>query len=330
MARAASDPPCFARKLLRCDAFGTYGAFAGRTLVRFFADRIEVGSTSVPYAYLVHLRAVENVLHVAYTVADGTTVEEYFRYDALTKRRAAKVLGEAVRSVDLGLAAVPLAAPAAGAAVRAVDHPVLAAQGGQRTTIEIRDPSIYFPPVCPRCGSEASSVDLLHASRGLAHRAAWVVPVCDAHSRLGDAIEVIRWSATVSGATLSFADPAYAQRFRELNQAPEAMAHSWSRLRWELERGTRFVVFQFAIAVVHLTFLGTSRVYKLAPDEQRHPRGLRYSAFSSLFGWWSLTGPFFTVAAIRTNLRGGIDLTGCVGVLSRGEPAPSVVLAHAA
>ncbi|HEV8631137.1 MAG TPA: hypothetical protein VGV61_12535 [Thermoanaerobaculia bacterium] len=232
---------------------------SGGKRIRFFEDHIELGPVSISNAFVVRLRAVDNLLHVAYLVSDGTTVEEYFRYEARTRGRATKILQSAVvRALELRAAYPPVAAQPVPAqpVVKAVVEPPGAARDG-RTTVQIRDPEVIFSPICPHCGAEASSVDLFHASRGLAHRAAWIVPVCEAHPRLGDAIRIARWSATVSGASF-----------------------------------------------IYVSFLSTSKVHKVAPGARRKIQGIPYTVFSSVLGWWSFAGPFFTVRAIRTNLRG--------------------------
>jgi len=44
--------------------------------------------------------------------------------------------------------------------------------------------------------------------------------------------------------------------------------------------------------------------------ENRIIRGLPYTILSLLFGWWGIPwGPKHTVESIRTNLRGGKDVT---------------------
>ncbi|HSK80525.1 MAG TPA: hypothetical protein VLQ45_28990 [Thermoanaerobaculia bacterium] len=316
--------PFFDEKLLRTDSSGNYQSFTGAKRVRFFEDRVELGNVPIHYSYVARLFADGNVLHVGYRVADGTVVEEYLRYDALTTGRAARALGEAVARALGHRAKVPSSIVEAASA-QVARAPVLAraqvAPDG-RTAVEVRDPEILFPLECPHCGAEASSVDLLYVSRGLSHKSAWLVPVCGRHPRLEDSIRVTRWAALVSGAEFSFSNQAYAERFRALNQgdAPGA-GRSTSRLRWEVDRGTRFVVFQVAFSALYVSVITTSKVYKIPPGESTARRGLPYTMLSAVLGWWALPGPIFTIRAIRTNLRGGADLTDSVRHLAAGSRA---------
>lgn len=85
---------------------------------------------------------------------------------------------------------------------------------------------------------------------------------------------------------------------------------STGRFKLELERGARYVVFQYCISIAVVTLKRTSRAYLVKPDQNRFRLGLRYSLISFLFGWWGIPwGPIWTIGTIVTNCRGGVDIT---------------------
>lgn len=78
-------------------------------------------------------------------------------------------------------------------------------------------------------------------------------------------------------------------------------------LQQEEANGSRFVYYQYTISLLVVTFRRTSDVYLLRPGKQM---GTRFTILSTLFGWWGIPyGPKYTLEAIRTNLRGGKDVT---------------------
>ncbi len=74
--------------------------------------------------------------------------------------------------------------------------------------------------------------------------------------------------------------------------------------------GGRFVYYAFTVSLLFITFKRTSGVYMVRAGENRLIRGFLYSAISFLFGWWGIPfGPKYTIESIRTNTRGGKDVT---------------------
>jgi hypothetical protein len=55
------------------------------------------------------------------------------------------------------------------------------------------------------------------------------------------------------------------------------------------------------------------------PGKNRTLQGLKHTLISSLLGWWSISGFFWTIAAIIQNTMGGIDVT---PVFTAPPPAP--------
>ena len=78
----------------------------------------------------------------------------------------------------------------------------------------------------------------------------------------------------------------------------------------ELERGAKFLIFDYCISIVILTFRRSSSIYFVKAGEWTIGKCLRFTLISLLFGWWGLPwGPIYTIAAIFTNLTGGRDVT---------------------
>lgn len=290
----------------------------------FFEDRVVLGDLTVHYAYLRKLQSIGNVLHVGYVVADGTAVEQYFRYDKLLASKAIKELQSAVARAHDYAANVPQATVEAAAGL-IDDEPAVAStreSADGRMLVEIRDPDVLFPLVCPHCSREADMVGILYASRGLGERGAWVVPTCESHPNVSTSISLTKWSALKSGFEFSFANHDYAELFRKLNQGEaENESGQSTRLAWDLERGTTFVVFPYVISAITVTVQSTSHVRKIEHGTNGAIVALPFIILTALVGWWSLAGPILSIRAIRTDLGGGINLNDSVSSLINGVRA---------
>jgi len=78
----------------------------------------------------------------------------------------------------------------------------------------------------------------------------------------------------------------------------------------ELERGARFVVFQYCISVVLMTFRRSSNIHFVRPGESAALKGLPYTLLSLALGWWGIPwGIAYTIGSVFTNLSGGKDVT---------------------
>jgi hypothetical protein len=78
----------------------------------------------------------------------------------------------------------------------------------------------------------------------------------------------------------------------------------------ELDAGAKFVVFQYAISVLILTFRRSSAVYFIRAGESPIAKGLPYTLLSVFLGWWGFPwGLIYTPMALATNLTGGKDVT---------------------
>ena len=78
----------------------------------------------------------------------------------------------------------------------------------------------------------------------------------------------------------------------------------------EINRGGRFVFFEYCISLLIFTLRRPTPVVFLRADESGWLRGLPYTLLSVLFGWWGLPwGVIYTPLCLANNLAGGCDVT---------------------
>jgi hypothetical protein len=81
-------------------------------------------------------------------------------------------------------------------------------------------------------------------------------------------------------------------------------------LQQEVNKGARFIYYVFTVSLLFITFKRTSDVFLVRQDEKTMIKALPYTMISAFFGWWGIPyGPRYTLETIRTNLRGGKDVT---------------------
>lgn len=74
--------------------------------------------------------------------------------------------------------------------------------------------------------------------------------------------------------------------------------------------GGRFVYFAYTVSLVIVTFRDTSGVYLIRSGENTAAKSFLFTIVSFLIGWWGVPwGPKYTMQAIRTNMKGGKDVT---------------------
>jgi len=82
------------------------------------------------------------------------------------------------------------------------------------------------------------------------------------------------------------------------------------QLRHEIERGGRFVIFEYCISVLVLSFKRVSGIHFIKVEESAFKKGAAFSLISLLCGWWGIPwGPIWTISTLVTNCRGGRDIT---------------------
>lgn len=82
------------------------------------------------------------------------------------------------------------------------------------------------------------------------------------------------------------------------------------RINFELQKGAKFIVYEYCISILIMTFKRPSQLHFIKADESRFAAGIVYAVISLFFGWWGIPwGPIYTIASLITNLSGGKDVT---------------------
>lgn len=81
-------------------------------------------------------------------------------------------------------------------------------------------------------------------------------------------------------------------------------------LQDEVGQGGKFVIYQYCISIIVMTFKRPSDIYFIKRDNSRVVKGLPYTLLSVILGWWGIPwGPIYTFGSLGTNLGGGKDVT---------------------
>lgn len=92
----------------------------------------------------------------------------------------------------------------------------------------------------------------------------------------------------------------------------------------ELQRGARFVMYQYTISLILITFQRSSDIYFIPANESTVTKGLPFTFLSFALGWWGLPwGPIRTIQSLVSNFSGGKDVTqeviGLMDTLSKSK-----------
>ncbi|HKV06409.1 MAG TPA: hypothetical protein VJO53_15035 [Candidatus Acidoferrales bacterium] len=105
---------------------------------------------------------------------------------------------------------------------------------------------------------------------------------------------------------------------------------SGDQISFELQRGGRFVVFQYAVSAIIVSFRRASNIHFVRAGESTVPKSIGFTVLSLVAGWWGIPwGPIYTIRSVTTNLRGGKDVTQQVvaalntPALRNAAPAPN-------
>jgi hypothetical protein len=83
-----------------------------------------------------------------------------------------------------------------------------------------------------------------------------------------------------------------------------------AELQQELQRGAKFVIYQYCISVIVMTFKRGTDVYFVRAGHSTVTRGLGWSVLTLLLGWWGIPwGPIYTIQSLWVNFGGGHDVT---------------------
>lgn len=86
--------------------------------------------------------------------------------------------------------------------------------------------------------------------------------------------------------------------------------YSDKEISFELQNGAKFVIFQYCVSIIIMTFRRNSNIYFIKNGESTLKHSIRYTLMSLFFGWWGIPwGPIYTLGSIFNNLNGGKDVT---------------------
>jgi hypothetical protein len=82
------------------------------------------------------------------------------------------------------------------------------------------------------------------------------------------------------------------------------------QIQMELQRGAKFVMYQYCISVLVMTFKRPSSIYFIRAGEGSIGKGIGFSGLTLLLGWWGIPwGPIYTLQSFWVNFTGGRDVT---------------------
>lgn len=86
---------------------------------------------------------------------------------------------------------------------------------------------------------------------------------------------------------------------------------SLEELHFHIERGARFICYQYCISILFaVTLRRYSPAILVASDSDTEAICRKYNWLSLLFGWWGVPwGPIYTLRSLSLNKMGGIDFT---------------------
>lgn len=92
-----------------------------------------------------------------------------------------------------------------------------------------------------------------------------------------------------------------------------------------VNQGGKFVMYQYCISILIMTFRRSSDIYFIRPGESAVTPGIGFTVLSFFVGWWGIPwGPIYTIGAIFSNFSGGKDVTNeLISQISTPQPTPS-------
>ena len=85
---------------------------------------------------------------------------------------------------------------------------------------------------------------------------------------------------------------------------------SGGQLQQEIQQGAKFVIYQYCISLLVITFKRSSNIYFIRHEENSIVKGLPFTLLSLVLGWWGIPwGPIYTIQSLWVNFSGGKDVT---------------------
>ena len=101
---------------------------------------------------------------------------------------------------------------------------------------------------------------------------------------------------------------------------------SGGQLQQEIQQGGKFVVYQYCVSILVITFKRTSNIYFISHEQNAIVNGLPFTLLSLILGWWGIPwGPIYTIESVWVNFNGGRDVTKEVlaSMMSTAQPPRS-------
>src|SRR5215216_4794960 len=85
---------------------------------------------------------------------------------------------------------------------------------------------------------------------------------------------------------------------------------SGGHLQQEINQGGKFVIYQFCISILVITFKRSSNIYFISHEQNAVVKSFPYTLLSLILGWWGIPwGPIYTIQSVWVNFKGGKDVT---------------------
>ncbi len=83
-----------------------------------------------------------------------------------------------------------------------------------------------------------------------------------------------------------------------------------SDIQRELESGAKFVMYQYTISIIVMTFRRSSAIHFIRAGKSTVVPGLGWTLLTLIVGWWGIPwGPIYSIGSVFTNLTGGKNVT---------------------
>ena len=70
-----------------------------------------------------------------------------------------------------------------------------------------------------------------------------------------------------------------------------------TQLNQELQQGAKFVIFEYCISIVIMTFKRPSAIYYIRPGEGTVGKSIGFTLLTVVMGWWGIPwGPIYTIS----------------------------------
>lgn len=90
-------------------------------------------------------------------------------------------------------------------------------------------------------------------------------------------------------------------------------------IQTEIDNGSKFVHYQYVVSFIVGTTKGQSELKLVKRGQSVFLHSFWYNLVTVLFGWWGFpSGPSAAKKALRTNLKGGVDVTNQILAVSAG------------